>query len=140
MLTLLSMGPSTKACLINSITVELLKSSMLIQDQLVLLLKNKSSKENLRRKSMLELNISDTLILDLLSYKESKKMTRRKLKLKNKAWSFLLRDNQRDQKRKEKLSSQLTKSKLQISFHILSYIKNLYTIYIFLFPEKKIYS
>lgn len=134
MLTLLSMEPSTKACLINSITVELLKSSMLIQDQLVLLLKNKSSKENLRRKSMLELNISDTLILDLLSYKESKKMTRRKLKLKNKAWSFLLRDNQRDQKRKEKLSLQLTKLKLQISFHILSYIKNLYTIFIFLFP------
>ena len=85
MLTLLSMEPSTKACLINSITVELLESSMLILDQLVLLLRNKSSKENLRRKSMLELNISDTLILDLLSYKESKKMTRRKLKLKNKA-------------------------------------------------------
>lgn len=140
MLTLLSMVPSTKACLINSITVELLEFSMLILDQLALLLRNKSSKESLRRKSMLELNISDTLILDLLSYKESKKMIRRKLKPKNKAWLFLLRDNQKDQKRKEKLSSQLTKSKLQISFHILSYIKNLYTIYIFLFPEKKIYS
>jgi hypothetical protein len=94
----------------------------------------------LRRKSMLGLNILDTLTLDLLSYKESKKMIRRKLRPKNKAWSFLLRDSQKGQKRKEKLSSQLTKSKLQISFHILSYIKNLYTIYIFLFPEKKIYS
>lgn len=130
MLTLLLMEPSTRACLINSITVELLRSSMLTQDPLVLSSKSRSSKENLRRKSMSESSISDTLTPDLLSYRELRKMIRRKLRPKNRAWLFLPRDNQRDQKRKEKLSSQLTKSKLQTSFHILSFTKNLYIIFI----------
>lgn len=130
MLTLLLMEPSTRACLINSITVELLRSSMLTQDPLVLSSRNKSSKENLRRKSMSELSISDTLTPDLLSCRELRKMIKRKLRPKNKAWLFQPRDNLRDQKRKEKLSSQLTKSRLQTSFLILSFTKNLYMIFI----------
>ena len=68
------MEPSIKVCLIIFTMVELEKSLMSTQDQSELLLKNKSNREKLPRKSMSELSTSDTPIPDWLSSKESDKM------------------------------------------------------------------
>ena len=120
-----SMELFTKECPTISTTEEPERFSTSTQDLSELLLRNKSSREKLPRRFMLESSISDTLIPDSLLYRESKRMTSKNKRPEKVEKSFLLRDNLKDLLPVRKSNSLYSKSRLPISCLILLFIKEL---------------